>query len=73
MASPFARRPVPIVQIGIATALDGSANITGADYAQAPAIGGQRNSAGTNVVGVRAGRQFLKIGEGGMYAPRTSE
>lgn len=72
--NPFAKKPLPALAIGYTTDLAGSVEYPGnGEYTTAPAVGGQRAIGNASVTGVFVNRQFVKLGPGGMRAPRKSE
>lgn len=73
MANPFRRKPIPALAIGYSTDLAGTIQGVNGEYTQSGAVNGAGQVGGGNVVGLMAGRQFIKIGTGGMRAPRKSE
>jgi hypothetical protein len=74
MSNPFSKKLLPSLAIGYTTDLAGSVGYPGSgEYAEAPAVSGQRAIGNASVIGVMANRQFVKLGPGGMRAPRKSE
>lgn len=73
MANPFRQKPLPALAIGFVTGLDGELDVNGAAYEKTAAVNGQGKAGGSSVLGVFASRQFVKLGNGGMRAPRKSE
>lgn len=71
--NPFYQPAQPALAIGYGVDTSGTVSAAGNEYTEVSSASGQRSVGGGNVVALRAGRQLVKIGNGGMYAPRKSE
>lgn len=73
MSDPFRQKPVPAFQVAYSPDLSGQLNTAAGEYSDSPSVQGKRAVGNGNAMTVRAGRKLVKVGDGGMYAPRTSE